>query len=100
MTACPPPELERPPAHHRNGEVPTADALDRALREYGAAVARRESKTALDALDGLSPAQRRTVAVLAGRLAAGVLAPPRRGLDAATDANPAVVATLFGVDAD
>jgi hypothetical protein len=69
----------------------TADPLDRCLRDCGHTVATRELRTALDRLDGLTPAQRRTVARMAGRIAAGVLAPAR---DASDEERPAV-ARLF-----
>lgn len=68
-----------------------ADPLDRCLRDCGRAVATRELRTAMGRLDGLTPAQRRTVARMAGRIAAGVLEPAR---DASDEERPAV-ARLF-----
>ena len=67
------------------------DSLDRCLRDCGRTVATRELRTAMDRLDGLTPAQRRTVARMAGRIAAGVLEPAR---DAPTEERRAV-ARLF-----
>jgi hypothetical protein len=68
------------------------DRLDRRLRDCGVAVADRELRTALAGLEDLTPAQRRTVARMAGRIAAGVLAPAREvadaDADAGTDAGP------------
>ena len=55
------------------------------LRDRGVAVAGRELATALDEMEGLTPAQRRIVALMAGRIAAGVLAPAR---GAAGDRDP------------
>ncbi|SDZ81935.1 hypothetical protein SAMN04488065_0554 [Haloplanus vescus] len=72
------------------GDSPTADDFPARLRRSGVAVAERELATALTALDGLTPAQRRTVACMAHRIAAGVLDPAR----AAADDDPAV-ARLF-----
>jgi|GEM_PF-2287106 len=78
-----------------------ANDPDRRLRDCGRAVAERELATALSRLDGLTPAQRRTVARMADRIAAGVLAP---ALDAAAvdedaggdgDAGGSAVARLF-----
>jgi hypothetical protein len=66
--------------------------LDRRLRRCAVAVAEREVRTALGSLDGLTPAQRRTVARMAGRIAADVLAPAR---DAAEDGDERAVARLF-----
>ena len=71
----------------RDGVVsdrPTADdrPLDDRLHDVGVEVARRELATALARADDLTPAQRRTVALMAGRIAAGLLAPAR---DAVTD---------------
>lgn len=68
-------------------ERPSArsDRLDRRLRDCGVAVADRELRTALAGLEGLTPAQRRTVARMAGRIAAGVLAPAREVADADAD---------------
>lgn len=68
-----------------------ADTLDRRLRDCGRTVATRELRTALDRLDGLTPGQRRTVARMAGRIAAGVLDPAR---DTPEEERPAV-ARLF-----
>jgi hypothetical protein len=68
-----------------------ADSLDRCLRDCGRTVATRELRTAMERLDGLTPAQRRIVARMAGRIAAGVLAPAR---DAPEEERPAV-ARLF-----
>ncbi|MFB6102638.1 MAG: hypothetical protein ABEJ73_08745 [Haloplanus sp.] len=65
--------------------------LDRRLHDCGVAVAERELATAFAALDDLTPAQRRVVAVMAGRIAAGVLAPAR----AAVDDDATAVARLF-----
>ena len=65
----------RPDAN--DGADPDAATLDRRLRDRGVVVADRELATALGRLDDLSPAQRRTVATMAGRIAAGVLAPAR-----------------------
>ncbi|MFB6195289.1 MAG: hypothetical protein ABEI80_03895 [Haloplanus sp.] len=70
-----------------------ADVLDAALRAYGVTVATRELATAFDALEDLTPAQRRAIARMAGRIAAGVLAPAR---DATDDADRrAAVRRLF-----
>jgi hypothetical protein len=55
--------------------------LNRRLHRCGTAVAERELRIALATLDGLTPAQRRTVARMAGRIAAGVLAPAREAAD-------------------
>jgi hypothetical protein len=68
-----------------------AGSFDRCLRDCGRTVATRELRTALDRLDGLTPAQRRTVARMAGRIAADVLEPAR---DAAEEERRAV-ARLF-----
>ncbi|WP_049936363.1 hypothetical protein [Haloplanus natans] len=65
--------------------------LARRLRDCERVVAERELRTALAQLDGLTPAQRRTVERMAGRIAAGVFAPAR---DAA-DEDPRAVARLF-----
>jgi len=65
----------RPEAN--DGADPDAATLDRRLRDRGVAVADRELATALGRLDDLSPVQRRTVATMAGRIAAGVLEPAR-----------------------
>jgi len=64
-----------------------ADSLDRCLRDCGRTVATRELRTALDRLDGVTPAQRRTVTHMTGRTAAGVLEPAR---DAPEEERPAV----------
>jgi hypothetical protein len=76
-------------AEERRSEAP--DRLDRSLRDCGRAVATRELRTAMGRLDGLTPAQRRTVAHMAGRIAAGVLEPAR---DVSEEERPAV-ARLF-----
>jgi hypothetical protein len=70
------------------------DRLDRRLRDCGHTVATRELRVALAQLEGLTPAQRRTVARMAGRIAAGVLAPARAGVDAG-DAEERTVERLF-----
>lgn len=57
------------------------ERLDRGLHRCGVAVAEREVRTALSGLDELTPAQRRIVARMAGRIAAGVLAPAREAAD-------------------
>ncbi|MEF8856484.1 MAG: hypothetical protein V5A16_03585 [Haloplanus sp.] len=77
-----------------DGEAIRADRLDldRRLRRCGVAVAERELRAALGSLDGLTPAQQRTVALMAGRIAAGVLAPAR---DVADDGDERAVARLF-----
>jgi len=85
---------------------PDATALDRRLRDRGVAVADRELATALGRLDDLSPAQRRTVATMAGRIAAGVLAPARAAVDdgdaggVGRSAAPETVGRLFLPDED
>ena len=70
------------------------DHLDGRLRDCGRTVAGRELRTALNRLDGLTPAQRRTVARMADRIAAGVLAPARAGVEAG-DAERRAVVRLF-----
>jgi len=85
-TQCPP-ELEAD-----DGSAVDRDAIARRLRRCGVAVAERELRTALSGLDGLTPAQRRTVARMAGRIAAGVLEPAR---EAANRGDDRAVARLF-----
>ncbi|WP_251343621.1 hypothetical protein [Haloplanus halophilus] len=77
--------------------APPADRLDRHLRDRGVAVASRELATALGKLDDLSPAERRIVAAMAGRIAAGVLAPAREAVDGADrpPVSAAAVERLF-----
>ncbi|AZH25491.1 hypothetical protein [Haloplanus aerogenes] len=75
-----------------DGNTMDRDGLDRRLRRCGVAVAERELRTALTALDDLTPAQRRIVARMAGRIAAGVLAPAR---EAAAEGEDRTVARLF-----
>ncbi|MFD1634260.1 hypothetical protein ACOZ4L_00835 [Haloplanus ruber] len=83
-----------------------AAALDRRLRERGVAVADRELATALGRLDDLSPAQRQVVATMAGRIAAGVLAPARAAVDCEGgdrvdgSVSPETVRRLFLPDED
>ncbi|WP_248897059.1 hypothetical protein [Haloplanus halobius] len=72
------------------------DPLDGFLREYGVAIAGRELETALGSLDELMPAQRRTVARMADRIAAGVLAPARRAVDDDGSEAAPTVRRLFG----
>jgi hypothetical protein len=64
------------------------DELAERLRRSGVATAERELATAQQALDDLTPAQRRIVADMAHRIAAGVLDPVRT-------ADDEVVAELF-----
>jgi hypothetical protein len=64
---------------------------ERRLRDRGRVVAERELRTALARLEGLMPAQRRIVARMTGRIAAGVLEPPRNAAGEETRA----VARLF-----
>jgi len=69
--------------------------LDDRLHDLGVDVARRELETAVADVDGLTPSQRRTVALMAGRIAAGILAPARDAV-ADGDAPPAeAVERLF-----
>jgi len=74
-----------------DGETVSAERLERRLRQCGVAVAERELRTALSALDDLTPAQRRTVAHMAGRIAVGVLEPARE----AAGEEERTVARLF-----
>ncbi|WP_338738715.1 hypothetical protein [Haloplanus salilacus] len=77
-------------------DQPTADdrPLDDCLHDLGVEVARRELSTALAGIDDLTPAQRRTVALMAGRIAAGVLAPARDAMDD-DSRSPEAVERLF-----
>ena len=87
-----------PDGHDAEADDATTDGgpapadLDRRLRRCGVAVAERELRTALGGLDDLTPAQRRSVARMAGRIAAGVLEPAR---EAAEGGDERAVARLF-----
>jgi hypothetical protein len=91
----------RPATDSRRDRVtsdrPTPDdrSLDDRLHDLGVEVARRELATALDGIDDLTPAQRRTVALMAGRIAAGILAPAREAGGDADSPPPEAVARLF-----
>jgi hypothetical protein len=73
---------------------PSSEPLAHRVRHRGGRVARRELARALAEAEGLTPAQRRTVAWLAGRIAAGVLAPAVDASDG-TPAERGAVARLF-----
>jgi len=87
MSAPQPPELDG-----HDDDRGAVERLDRRLHRRGVAVAERELRTALPRLDGLTPDQRRTVARMAGRIAAGVLAPARAAAD---DGDEPAVERLF-----
>ncbi|WP_251330902.1 hypothetical protein [Haloplanus pelagicus] len=93
------------PASAAEAEVTDRNAgtrLDSHLRDRGVAVAERELATALARLDDLSPAQRRIVASMAGRIVADVLAPAREAVDGDADSPVATeaVGRLFLPDED